>query len=256
MASTNSTLIAPLPTSWWARAVFVGGLFAVALMVIAAFGTHFGVWSFVPGLLMLVGALLIGVIGALTGVVALILARRAERRADRGTAMIGTVLCGVVIGIVLSYALPGMKVPPIHDITTDLADVPTFSAELIAARGAQSNPLSRDAKVEAQQRAGYPRLHSLTSTLAPADAYRLALKVMNELQWQVVTTKSDEGRLEGTATTRWFGFKDDVVVRIRPAANGAVGSVLDLRSVSRVGVGDAGANAKRIELFMRRFSGH
>ena len=98
-----------------------------------------------------------------------------------------------------------MKVPPIHDITTDLADPPGFSAELIAARGAQSNPLTRDAKLADAQRRGYPNLHSLATPLTPAEAYRLALAVMHEMQWDVVTAKPDEGRLEATATTRWFG---------------------------------------------------
>ena len=246
-------MISPLPTSWWACSVFVGGLIAFALMLIGALGTRFGVWSFVPGLLMLLGSLVLGALGALTGIVALIVARRAERRADRATAMIGTVLCGAVLGIVLSYALPGMKVPPIHDITTDLTDPPSFSPEITAARGPKANPLTRDAKLEQAQRKGYPNLHSLTSPLAPAEAYRLALTVMHDLQWEVVTTKPDEGRLEATATTRWFGFKDDVVVRIR--RDGA-GSLIDLRSVSRVGQGDAGANAKRIGLFIARFKAH
>ena len=256
MASTNSTVIAPLPTSWWARAVFVGGLVALVLMVTGALGTRFGVWSFVPGLLMLLGALVLAALGALAGVVALIIARRAQRRADRATAMIGTVLCGAVLGIVLSYALPGTKVPPIHDITTDIADPPAFSQELVAARGAKSNPLARSGKLDEIQRAGYPNLHALASPLSPAEAYQLALTVMRDLQWDIVTTRPDEGRLEATATTRWFGFKDDVVVRIRPAGNGAAGTLIDLRSVSRVGQGDAGANAKRIELFMARFKAH
>ena len=256
MASTNSKVITPLPTSWWARSVFVGGLIAAALMVVSAFGTRFGVWSFVPGLLLLLGALVLGALGALVGIIALIIARRSERRADRTTAMIGTLLCGAVLGIVLSYAIPGMKVPPIHDISTDLNDPPDYSAIIVAGRGAQSNPLTRDAKLAEAQRTGYPDLHTLDSALSTEEAYRLSLAVMNDLGWEVVNRKPDEGRLEAVVTSRWFGFKDDVVVRIKPGAVGGAGSIVDLRSVSRVGVGDAGANAARINLFIRRFKSH
>ncbi|HJR53568.1 MAG TPA: DUF1499 domain-containing protein, partial [Gemmatimonadota bacterium] len=57
----------------------------------------------------------------------------------------------------------------------------------------------------------------------------------------------DRGRIEATATTPWFGFKDDVVVRIRPEAGG---SRVDVRSVSRVGRSDVGTNARRIEEYL------
>jgi uncharacterized protein (DUF1499 family) len=58
--------------------------------------------------------------------------------------------------------------------------------------------------------------------------------------------------IEATATTFWFGFKDDVVLRIRPTANG---SIVDVRSVSRVGQSDLGANAKRIRAILRGIEG-
>ena len=68
---------------------------------------------------------------------------------------------------------------------------------------------------------------------------------------EIVNADREAGRIEATATSRWFGFKDDVVVRIRAAASG---SIVDLRSVSRVGIGDVGVNAKRIKAFMARFN--
>jgi uncharacterized protein (DUF1499 family) len=67
--------------------------------------------------------------------------------------------------------------------------------------------------------------------------------------WELVAADSAAGRIEATATTRWFGFKDDVVVRIRPDA---AGSRVDVRSVSRVGRSDVGANAERIRAYLRR----
>ena len=65
--------------------------------------------------------------------------------------------------------------------------------------------------------------------------------------WHIVAAKSEEGRIEATATTLWFGFKDDVVIRIMPTA---AGSRLDIRSKSRVGLSDVGVNAARIREFV------
>ena len=70
--------------------------------------------------------------------------------------------------------------------------------------------------------------------------------------WQIVDANREEGRIEATATTRWFGFKDDIVIRIVPTA--AQGSRLDIRSVSRVGKSDAGTNACRIRAFRKKLT--
>jgi uncharacterized protein (DUF1499 family) len=71
------------------------------------------------------------------------------------------------------------------------------------------------------------------------------------MDWQIVSADTAAGRLEATATTRWFGFKDDVVVRIRPDATG---SRVDVRSVSRVGKSDVGTNAARVRTFLARLA--
>jgi uncharacterized protein (DUF1499 family) len=69
------------------------------------------------------------------------------------------------------------------------------------------------------------------------------------MQWEIVATDSSAGRIEATATTRVFRFKDDVVIRIRPRDSG---SRLDIRSVSRIGGSDLGKNASRIRDFIAR----
>ena len=69
------------------------------------------------------------------------------------------------------------------------------------------------------------------------------------MEWEVVTVAPGEGRLEAVATTAWFGFKDDIVVRIAPAGDG---SRVDVRSKSRLGLSDVGTNARRIRRFMAR----
>ena len=97
-----------------------------------------------------------------------------------------------------------------------------------------------------QQRNAYPDLQPVMLKVAPAQAFERALATVGEMGWDLVGSDAAAGRIEATDTTFWFGFKDDVVIRVRPADGG---SRVDVRSLSRVGVGDAGTNAKRIRAF-------
>jgi uncharacterized protein (DUF1499 family) len=89
----------------------------------------------------------------------------------------------------------------------------------------------------------------LTFPLRPAQAFEKALSAADKMCWKIVESNPAEGRIEATDTTFWFGFKDDIVVRITPTADG---SRIDVRSVSRVGRSDVGTNARRIEKYIRK----
>jgi uncharacterized protein (DUF1499 family) len=163
-------------------------------------------------------------------------------------------LAAVVLGIAVA-AVPYANlrivrtVPPIHDITTDLKDPPLF-VEMLARRAGAPNPAAYGGPAVAdQQRAGYPHLGPLVLEAGREQAFARALTVARDLGWEIVAAVPEQGRIEATARTFWFGFADDVVVRIT-AADGA--SRVDVRSVSRVGRSDAGANARRIERFLAR----
>ena len=93
----------------------------------------------------------------------------------------------------------------------------------------------------------YPDIQPATLDDPPAQAFDKALAAAEAQGWEIVAAVPDEGRIEATDTTFWFGFKDDVVIRL--AADGA-GTRLDIRSSSRVGMGDVGANAKRIRAYL------
>ena len=150
----------------------------------------------------------------------------------------------------LVMILPALGAPPIHDITTDTADPPRFAA-VVALRGDGSNPLAyRGVELAATQQAAYPDIVSLRVDRPPREVLALAEGAATELGWEIVAVDSDASLLEATDTTYWFGFKDDVAVRLRPAGDG--GTRVDVRSISRVGVGDLGANAARIRNFLDR----
>ena len=87
-------------------------------------------------------------------------------------------------------------------------------------------------------------------TVAPAEAFKRVDRVAMAMGWDVVARAPADGRLEAVDTTDWFGFQDDIVVRIR--AEGTTGSRIDIRSKSRLGESDFGANAQRIRAFTER----
>ncbi len=141
------------------------------------------------------------------------------------------------------------SLPEIHDISTDTVDPPQFQAILPLRAKAPNSPVYGGAEVAAQQVAAYPDIQPLHLAHATADVLAAAHEVALAMGWRIVAEQADAGRLEATATTHWFGFKDDIVIRVRPEDNG---SRLDIRSESRLGGSDVGANAARIRRFTER----
>jgi len=154
--------------------------------------------------------------------------------------------------LLLAIALAGAsasKVPPIHDITTDTDNPPGFVAILPLRRNAPNPAEYGGPEIAAQQRAAYPDVQPVTLNVPPDQAFERALTAARARGWEIVEANSTAGRIEATDTTLWFGFKDDVVIRITP---GDGGSRIDVRSVSRVGRSDAGTNARRIQNFLHQ----
>lgn len=140
--------------------------------------------------------------------------------------------------------------PPIHDISTDTVDPPAFVAVLPLRQGAR-NTVDVVPDTVAQQKRGYPDIVPLRLNLPPAEAFARAERAARAMGWQIVAVAPEALRIEATDTTLFFGFKDDIVIRVRPSDNG---SVVDMRSLSRVGTSDVGVNAKRIRAFLGRLS--
>ena len=159
---------------------------------------------------------------------------------------------GLAIGVLVTVTPAaerelGRSVPYIHDITTDTANPPQFvaAAAARAAAGAR-NPPQYD-NVAAQQRAAFPDIAPLVLNVPADQAFDRALAAARDMGWDILAAEKSQGRIEATATTRWFRFKDDVVVRIRPEGAGVR---IDVRSKSRIGLSDLGANARRVRAYM------
>lgn len=231
---------------WWAKAILIGGVTGLACIAIGALGTKFGIWDFRAGLGLFALGGALGFLGVVLGIIALIVTFSKRLPAARASVATGLVLCAVIAGIFGSQFIAARGVPPIHNITTDTQDPPAFN-RIVALRGEGSNPLELTDAVIEQQKGAYPDLQPMVTEAPPGEMFNRARGVLDSMGLEIVNADGDAGIIEATATTFWMGFKDDVVVRVRPQGNG---SVIDVRSVSRVGQSDIGVNAKRIRAIL------
>jgi len=236
-----------------ARALVMAVAVAAFTMLIASGpGTRLGLWHWETGLALMKWATYTGLVagaGALV-LVLLLLVPRWRARSWIPIAALGLAAAAAIPPILLLEQ--AKSAPMIHDITTDPFDPPVFVALLEERNKSPNGAAYVGTAIAAQQQRAYPDIKSLVVKAAPKDAMQRAIDAARKLDWEIVSSDAPSGRIEATATTTWFGFKDDVVVRVRPEPGG--GSRVDVRSVSRVGESDIGANAKRIREFLSRLS--
>lgn len=188
--------------------------------------------------------ILSGLAALVSGGVGLLLTRHGVGGRPRAWTGLGLGL--LMISAVAVGASPGVGVPPINDITTNLADPPGYAAVPPSHRN-HGRDMSYPAEFVPQVKAAYPDLVPIRVDRSPEQAYRLALGAAKDLGWEITRADSTARVFEAEETTTLFRFVDDVSVRVRAQAGG--GSVIDVRSKSRDGRGDLGANADRIRRF-------
>ena len=241
--------VAPLDTA--RLLTLLAAAVALAMVCFAGPGTKMGMWSWQLGLGMVKWAFYVAVVAAVSALALIVLLVVPRMRTRPWIPVLALCLALAAIVPPLLLLSTAKSVPRIHDVTTDLAEPPPFVALMDERRKAPNGFAYGGEAIAAQQRAGYPDLKPLMLKAPPREAMQKALDAARSLGWEVVSSDATTGRIEATATTTWFGFKDDVVVRIRPEGEG---SRVDVRSVSRVGLSDLGANAKRIQAYLARLS--
>ena len=162
-------------------------------------------------------------------------------------------LCLIPIIGIGSVMVSGRDVPQIHNISTDVSDPPQFY-KIKEIRTDQDNPLEYDSAILAEvQQAAYPNVKTLLVNTNRNEALDRAARAAEKLGWDIVNNNSELAIIEASSTSRLWGFVDDIVIRVR--GNQADNqTAIDLRSVSRVGRSDMGANAKRIEAFIESYN--
>lgn len=236
--------------SKWANRI---GRFSLALaaasLLISATGLTLARYDLIakmPGFLSLLAGAALALAAAVAALAALLLAWR-QPSASRRAASAALLLALPFVLFIASRPLVARDIPPIHDVTTDLAEPPQFrSLPLRPDNLAGTGSLAAWRRIHA---AGYADIQPVTIPRRAADVLSDARKLATARGWNIARYDVTAGALEATASTSYIRFKDDVVVRVRPSADGTQ-SIVDMRSVSRVGISDFGVNAKRIREFL------
>ncbi len=244
----------PLHTSRLARAgatLAWISLIAAVLCALGALGAgpgyRLGLWRFGTGIKFIGWSAIAALAALVLALIAYVLAHLRHARRARIASALAIVIAVLTAAPPLYLYWRATHLPAIHDISTDTTNPPQFVAVLPLRQGA--NPLDYSAKVAAKQKQAYPDLQPALLALRPAQALERAEGVARDMNWQIVAVDAAAGRLEATASTWLFGFKDDVVVRVTPSGDG---SRVDVRSTSRVGASDLGTNADRVRQFLAR----
>ncbi len=214
-------------------------------------GYRLGWWPLPTAFMLLRWPAYIAVGAMIVALVTAILTRPGTARRGFDLALAAIMIgAGIIAGPLVMMAR-GNSVPAIHDITTDFEDPPIFVDVLPRRQGAANTTVYGGPNIAALQKQAFPQIVPLELPVAPEIAFARALALANESGWDLVASNPAHGRIEATATTPFFGFKDDIVVRI---VKSQTGSRVDMRSVSRIGRGDIGTNARRIEEFLGKLS--
>ena len=231
-----------------ARFELIAAIVAAMAIAVSGPGYRFGWWPLPTAFTMMRWGAWIAVAIAVVAIVHLIVRYRIPGLPGRGFAQ------GIAIAITLAAAAAplwltwnGSRVPPIHDITTDPSNPPAFVA-IVPLRAQASNPVVYEGEeVAKQQRSAYPDIQPIVVGTWPTEtAFDRALAAARKMGWTIIDTNAVDGRIEATDTTPFFGFVDDIVIRVK-----IVGSrtQIDVRSLSRIGRSDLGANAWRVRRY-------
>jgi len=214
-------------------------LAALAALALSGPGTRFELLTYRSGLTLFRWSAYIGI--AAMVVAALAIALPAARRHGVVMPVIALLIGAGAFVVPFQLQTQARGVPPINDITTDTANPPKYMTAARAYPGAQ---------FARQQREAYPDIGPVVVPLPPRQAFERALKAAESMGWEVVGRDAAAGTLEAVDTTKWFGFKDDIAVRVSAAEPGSPHlSRVDIRSKSRVGRSDIGTNARRIRAY-------
>ncbi len=235
---------------------FLLAILAPLTFIIAGLGSKIGLWHWSFGLSKLslkLGPLLL-LLGLVFGIVGILLWFFVRPRKGIVLASIATII--PLLGLVqLGSAKSKVEsLPYIHDITTNTQSPPVFSQAIIDARSADgaTNTLDYVGKTDREggtlvsvlQNKAYPEIRPVLRSEDKAVVFGEALSLVKQAGWDIVTEDANSGVIEATASTFWYGFKDDVVIQVRESEGG--GTIVNMRSVSRVGQSDIGANARRL----------
>lgn len=220
------------------------GLASFGLLAASVWGFRAGDWPWPRAYQVAgwgAGAAMAGVLVALAGLVSWAI----RRRGGHALLLLGLMVSLPVSGAGIAFDWAARTTPPINDISTDLTDPPVFWFT--------ATPTDYPAENAVLQRAAYPAVRPLELPLDPDEAFAASRALVETRGWEMLSADPAEGQIETIARSRLFGFEDEVAIRVTGTNTGAV---IDMRSRSRLGQIDRGANARRIEAFLSDLASH
>ncbi len=224
-------------------------LIAALFAVLSGFATRWGWWDFRTGFTLLRWSIYTAL--ALGAAALLVLIAAVVRRSRRAilAAGVAVLIALIVVAVPWRWREISAGAPPIHDVTTDMENPPEFVA-ILPIRADAPNPAEYGGpEIATQQEEAFPNIQPLVLSSPPEQVFERAVETARAMGWEIVEVDASGGRIEATDETFWFGFKDDVVIRVQEEDGG---SRVDVRSVSRVGRGDMGTNARRVRTYLER----
>ena len=219
----------------------VTAIATVIILLMATMGFRMEWWGYSGSLTVLRVAVSVGIIAMLLAVIGIFNSWTGRRRPGLARGVIALLIVAPTLVTPLYWSYSKSTLPPIQDISTDLESPPEF----------WDSPTSRIYPGEAvakQQREAFPDIQPLFLSSPMTPLFDQILTLVRERGWMLVAAERDEGRIEATVTTFWYGFKDDVVFRLTQLDAEVR---VDMRSTSRFGSGgDGGSNAQRIRAFL------
>jgi uncharacterized protein (DUF1499 family) len=232
--------------------LLMAAIFAVLAVGLMMFGARFSLWEPIVGFGLIrtyMNPIAYGVIGL--GVTGLIYQFAMRNRSGAVKALITCLVgAGLLAPMIYGQVQPSVSFPPIHDITTDTNNPPVFMVLDDNRAGAKNTLVYGGPEVAAQQHKAYPDIAPIQSNKPAPAVFAEALRVGKALGWEIVAQDPGGFRFEATARTPVYRFVDDVVVVVTSVGSA---SRIDIRSVSRIGLGDRGVNAARIREFIEAF---
>ena len=249
---TESSGLASSGRSWAVVLALLGvavALAAALILIAAPLGYRAGLWPLSTALIFLPRVVVYdaSLAGAAVSLVALVVALVGGRRGWAALAVLGVVVGAGSAYVPWKFAQMGHALPAINDISTDTSNPPAFEAAMPLREAAHAQPVTYGPDLPALQKQAFPDIVPAHLDRHPDQAFALALDAARKLGWTIVAGDAERGRIEATDRTFWYGFTDDIVVRV--SADGS-GARIDIRSKSRIGRGDFGTNARRVRAYL------
>lgn len=238
-------------TSNWALASLGLGIVAAVVLLLAGYGYQWDWWGLGTAFTWLLpGSGVVALIGFSLAVVFGFSRWRNPAKKGASLALLAVVLCLAVMGTLGYWYDEAQQYPPIHDISTDTENPPAFRAIVPLRTDAPNDTTYGDQEKADTQREHYADIQTLYLDVDYSEAFDRALRAAEQRPWEeIVTADKEAGLIEAWDKLPWFGFIDDVVIRVDTAET-AERTKIDVRSVSRLGQGDIGVNAHRIREYL------